>query len=85
MDNELATKIIGIVASVTRRSADKIRVDASFDEQGIDSLDRLNILFELESEFNLDIPDEEARNINSVKQIIERIEAHLQGASGMGA
>lgn len=85
MDTELADKIIAIVASVTRRSPDAIRSEASFDELGIDSLDRINILFELESEFDLDIPDDEARNIKSVKEMIERMESYLQREERKGA
>jgi acyl carrier protein len=85
MDTQLATKIIAIIASVTRRNAETIRNDASFDELGIDSLDRINILFELESEFNIDIPDEQARSIKTVREMTERLEAYLQRAERKGA
>lgn len=85
MDTELAGRIIAIVASVTRRNPDTIRFEASFDELGIDSLDRINILFELESEFDLDIPDEEARSIKSVREMVERMEAYLQREERKGA
>jgi len=85
MDDQLASKVLGIVASVTRRAPDAIRPDATFDEQGIDSLDRINILFELESQFDLNIPDEEARSIKTVNEIVERLEAHLHQAEGQGA
>lgn len=49
MEKELATTIIRVVASVLRRNPEEIRPDASFDDLAIDSLDRINILFELES------------------------------------
>ncbi|MBV8206435.1 MAG: acyl carrier protein [Acidobacteria bacterium] len=77
MELELAEKVVGIVAAVTRRAPEGIRRDATFDEQGIDSLDRINILFELESAFNISIPDEEARNIRSIDEIVERLKARL--------
>jgi len=85
MNEQLATKTIDIVASVTGRTPEVLRTDATFDELGIDSLDRLNILFELESAFDIDIPDEEARGIQTVKQIVERVEAYVQRAQGEGA
>ncbi len=85
MNDKLATRIVRIVASVTRRVPDTIRADATFDEQGIDSLDRMNILFELESEFDISIPDEEARDIKSVNQIVERMHIHLARAESKGA
>jgi acyl carrier protein len=43
----------------------------------IDSLDGINILFELENEFNLDIPDEATRSIRSVREMAEGIEKLL--------
>lgn len=84
MDPELANKVIGIVASVKQVSPDSIRAESTFDELGIDSLDRINILFELESEFDLDIPDDEARSITSVQGIIERLAGYLQSRESKG-
>ncbi len=78
MDQELAGKVITIVASVKQISPDSIRVESTFDELGIDSLDRINILFELESEFDIDVPDDEARSITSVQGIVERLAAYLE-------
>ena len=85
MDSELELKVVNIVATVKQVPADAIRVDATFDELGIDSLDRINILFEIESEFNIDIPDEEARAINSVSSIVARLGNYLQRADGQKA
>lgn len=85
MDDQLTTKIVGIVAMVTRRMPDAIRPDATFDEQGIDSLDRINILFELEKDFDINIPDEDARGIKTVNEIVERMQAHWQRAEKTGA
>jgi acyl carrier protein len=85
MDTQLETRIIAVMASVTKLKPEEIRVDASFDELGIDSLDRINILFELESEFDIDIPDEEARRIKTVGEMIERLEPHLQRVGKKGA
>jgi acyl carrier protein len=53
-------------------------MDTTFDELGIDSLDRINILFELENEFDIGIPDERARSINSVNGIVVQLADYLQ-------
>ncbi len=84
MDQELASKVIGIVAQVKQVSPDSIRTDSTFDELGIDSLDRINILFELENEFDIDVPDDEARAITSVQGIIDRLSGYLQSRAGKG-
>ncbi len=78
MKSELASKVLQIVASVKRVSPESLPLDATFDELGIDSLDRTNILFELENEFNINIPDDVARSISSINGIVSRLSAHLQ-------
>ena len=40
---------------------------------GLDSLDAVNILFEVEGEFNISISDEQARGIKSVRQMVEGV------------
>ena len=50
--------------------------DSSFEELGIDSLDRLNILFDLESEFDIEIDDEEAKKVQNIPEMIAGI-THL--------
>jgi len=84
MDQELASKVIGIVAAVKQISPDTVRPESTFEQLGIDSLDRINILFELENEFNLDVPDDEARAITSVQGIIDRLSVYLQARASKG-
>ncbi len=85
MDQALTEKVVAIVAGVKRVSPESVRPDASFDELGIDSLDRINILFELESAFDIQVPDEEARSIKSVNDIVQRLEAYLKQRNPAGA
>jgi acyl carrier protein len=84
MDQDVAQKVIGIVAAVKQVSPDTVRPESTFEQLGIDSLDRINILFELENAFDLDIPDEEARSITSVQGIIERLSGYLQTRASKG-
>jgi acyl carrier protein len=84
MDNELANKVVGIVAAVKQVPRESIRLESTFDELGIDSLDRINILFELENEFDIDVPDDEARAITSVQGIVDRLGAQLEARANKG-
>ena len=84
MDQELAQKVIGIVAAVKQVSPDSIRAESTLEELAIDSLDRINILFELENEFDIDIPDDEARSITSVQGIVNRLGSYLQNRAAKG-
>ncbi len=85
MDTQLANKIVNIVAQTKRLKPEQVRVDATFDELGIDSLDRIQMLFEMESAFNIDIPDEEARGIKTVREMVERMEAYFERVQRKGA
>ena len=50
---------------------------ASFKEtSGADSLDVVELVMELEDEFDMEISDEEAEKISTVQEVIEYIESH---------
>jgi len=52
----------------------------------MDSLDQLNLLFALESDFNISIPDEEAKSIRTVREMVEGVrKLAAAGASGQSA
>jgi acyl carrier protein len=54
---------------------DEVTLDASItDDLGADSLDQVELVMALETEFNLDIPDEEAEKIKTVGDAVRYIE-----------
>jgi len=56
---------------------EQVTLNASFAEDlGADSLDQVELVMELENEFNCEIPDEEAEKITNVKQAVEYITAN---------
>jgi acyl carrier protein len=56
---------------------EQVTLNASFAEDlGADSLDQVELVMELENEFNCEIPDEEAEKITNVKQAVEYIKAN---------
>lgn len=53
--------------------------EASFiDDLGADSLDTVQLIMELEGEFNIEIPDEESTKIKTVQDAIDFIKAHAK-------
>ena len=74
----MATKVMEIVAKQKRIPADQVTIDSTFQELELDSLDAVNILFELEGEFNIAISDEQARNIKNVRQMVEGVSALVE-------
>jgi acyl carrier protein len=79
MPDDLSTRVISVIAATQHIPVEKITPESTFQELGIDSLDGINILFALENEFNINIPDDEAQNIRAVSDAIEGVRKLLDG------
>jgi len=56
---------------------DQITSEASFiDDLGADSLDTVELVMAFEEEFDVEIPDEDAEKIRTVKDVLEYLNAH---------
>jgi acyl carrier protein len=75
---ELTERVIKIIADTQHLALEKIQPESSFQELGIDSLDGINILFAVENEFNINIPDEAAQTIRSVREMVDGIEKLME-------
>lgn len=70
-------RVIQIVSEQMMHAKDQITRETSFvNDLGADSLDQVELVMELEEEFNITIPDEEAERIQTVGQAISYIEEH---------
>ncbi len=78
MDSDLTAKVIAEIASVKRIPVEKITANSTFEELAIDSLDATNLLFVLEEEFGVAIPDAEARSIRDVRSAVEQVQRLLE-------
>jgi acyl carrier protein len=52
------------------------------DDLGADSLDQVELVMAFETEFNIDIPDEEAEKIKTVGDAVKRIDETTAGSPG---
>ena len=84
MSDQFTQRVLNTIAATQRISPEKVTIESSFEELGIDSMDGINILFALENEFDITIPDEQAKSIRSVRQMVEGIEK-LVASSGKQA
>ena len=68
-------RVIDIVAEQLGVSKDQITRETSFvNDLGADSLDTVELVMELEEEFDINIPDDAAEKIQTVGQAIDHIE-----------
>ena len=81
MSDELIQRVRNVIANTQRIPIEKVTIDSSFEELGIDSMDGVNILFALENEFNITIPDEAAKQIRNVRQMMEGVERLIAGGA----
>jgi len=74
MSHQLIARVIQVIAQTQHIPPESITIDKTFAELKIDSLDGMNILFAIESEFDIAIPDDQAADIKSVREMAEGIE-----------
>jgi acyl carrier protein len=71
--------VISVIATAQKLPLERITIESTFEELGIDSLDGVNILFALENEFNINIPDDKVEGVRSVRQMVESLEKVVSG------
>lgn len=67
-------RVIRVFAAFKKVPPETIKMETTFDELGLDSLDGLNLIFELEEEFDIMVPDDKVQSMKSVAQAVEGIE-----------
>ena len=82
MNSDIAERTQKIIAKHLRVPIEKVPLDATFEQLGMDSLDSVNLLFEIEDEFDISIDDQEAKSIASIPQMVEGIEVLLARKAG---
>ncbi len=72
---DLLAKVREIVANELGVEPDRVVPEASFTEDlGADSLDTIELIMAVEEEFSIEIPDEDAEKLTTVKDAVEYLE-----------
>ena len=77
MPEHVADRVIRVITRTQKLPDGRVTASSTFKELGIDSLDGLNILFALEEEFGLSVPDDAAMEFKSVPEVVAGIERLL--------
>lgn len=68
-------KVKAVIVEQLGVDEDQVTLDASFtDDLGADSLDTVELIMAFEEEFDIEIPDEEAEKIKTVKDVVDYIQ-----------
>ncbi len=76
--SDVTTKVKAIIVDKLGVDESEVTNDASFtNDLGADSLDTVELIMELEKEFDIQIPDDEAEGIATVGDAIKFVEAAI--------
>lgn len=83
---DIAEQVRQIIAEQLMVELDEVTDDASFIEDlGADSLDTVEMIMEIEDEFGIEIPDEDAEKLQTVGQAIEYVKKKVQAQQAKAA
>lgn len=76
--DSIESKVIQIIAEQLSLREDEIKAGSRFvDDLGADSLDIVELIMEMEEEFDIEIPDEEVEKMMSVQDVVGYISQHV--------
>jgi len=71
-------KVIEIISHKLNLSKDQVKPEASFvDDLGADSLDLVELVMAMEEAFGMEVPDEDAEKLRTVKDVIDYVKARV--------
>ena len=83
--DEVLARVQSAIAKNSRIPLASVTADSTFESLGMDSLDRVNLLFALEEEFGVSIPDEGMKQNMSVREVADGISTLLNGNAANAA
>jgi acyl carrier protein len=73
MNDDLESRVIGIVAAAKSLDPETISSSTSMEELGFDSLDGMSMIFDLENEFEVEIPDDAAEQARTIGDLVDGV------------
>ncbi len=76
-DNKLLEEIIDIIVETLEVDEDQLNKNTRFADLDVDSLDLVNLVVAFEKKYNFEIPDNEIKNLQTVKDVVDYVESHV--------
>ena len=80
MSDDVMSRVMRVIAETQHIPVEGIQPGSTFEELKIDSLDGINIVFGIETEFGINIPDDAAKSLRSVSDVAAGVEKLLAGS-----
>ena len=81
MPGAIEERVINAIAASARVPVERVTPEMTFEELGMTSLDALALIADLEEEFGVEIPNEEALGLRDVRQAVACVRALLPETS----
>ncbi|MEA3274747.1 MAG: acyl carrier protein [Pseudomonadota bacterium] len=81
MNDELADNIIRLIAQKKQVPPETVNVNARLADLGISSLEAITIVYEIEEKFGIEVPNEVLENLDTVNDVVQRIEGLIEPAT----
>jgi acyl carrier protein len=74
---DVEKKILDVIVEHFEKNPDEVINAPTWKDIGLASLDSMEIIFILEDEFSLEIPDDEYPNLNNFRKLVDYIKEHI--------
>lgn len=81
MKQDVKTAAIGAIARQKNLDPAGITEEATLEELGVSSLDAITIVYEIEDEFDVEVPNEALEGLRTVRDMIQGIERLVAGSA----
>ncbi len=78
---EIQEKVLALIHEQRTIPSGAVQPDTPLTEVGIDSLDALSVLFSIEENFNISIPDDKAKSVRTLDDIVNTIQELLPAST----
>jgi len=76
-ENTVSQRLNKVIAEKTKMDVSDIRPELNFEDSGLDSFARIELILMIEQEFGIELSDSESANVNTVADITGLIETKL--------
>ncbi len=75
----ILTKVAEIISQTANCAVEEVVPEARLEDLGLDSLKAITVLYDLEEEYDIEIPNELIETMKTVANIVDKIEELKQG------
>lgn len=79
MSEVIFEKVAALLASKKGVNRELVTIESSFEELGLDSLDSIELIADLEEEFKVSIPNTELQNIKTIRNAVDGLTKAING------